>query len=191
MRTSIKVLFPVIVSVFLFSYCSSTQYKDPAKAKAGVQWGPVEIHATVEKMVTSLYAHLKSTNAPAFLAVDRVSNRTSEHIDTRMLMNEITTALVKKEIVFVDRSKREQAIEEIEIGQSGLIDSETAIPVGNLKSPNYILSGEITENLQYIKGKKVQYLVVTLQLTELSSGIVKWQEQQSFLKESSESSVTW
>ncbi len=181
----------LLTVLFFLSGCQSTQYKDSKKASASVQWGPVEINSTVEKMTASLYAYLKGTDSAAFLAVDKVANRTSEHIDTRMLMNDITTNLVKRQIVFIDRSKRDSTMEEIEIAQTGLIDSETAISVGNLKSPNYLLSGEVTENLQYNKGKKIQYLVVTIQLTELSTGIVKWQEQQRFLKESSESEISW
>ncbi len=61
-------------------------------------------------------------------------------------------------------------------------DQDSAIPVGNLKSPNFFLFGTINENVRYAGGKKLQYLVVTLTMKELKTGLLKWQDRQEFLK---------
>jgi PBP1b-binding outer membrane lipoprotein LpoB len=119
-------------------------------------------------MVTSLYKFLKEDwNKPAFIQIKRFSNKTSEHIDTDLLMNEIRTRLIQKRIKFIDDSMDADAIKEMEKGQTGLIDQDSAIPVGEMKSPNFYISGDIRENVRYVNGKTVQLLTVTLMLYDL------------------------
>lgn len=175
----------LILTVFLLSVgCGGgTQYRDVNADAGSMQWGPREIKTTVNKMVGSLYTYLKNDwKRPAILQVKKIRNRTSEHIDTRMLSDELVTNLIRKRIRFIDSTLDKEAIEEMGKGMSGLIDPESAIPTGMLKSPNFYLFGEINDNVRYVGGKRVQYLVVTLKLTSTSTRELKWQEQQEFLK---------
>jgi uncharacterized protein (TIGR02722 family) len=170
------------VSLILLG-CSGTQYRDASKDKGSMEWGPREIKTTVNKMVASLHSYLKNDwNQPSLIRVQRIKNDTAEHIDTRMLADEIVTNLIQMRIQFVDDSYTREAIEEMEKGMSGLIDPDSAIPAGNLKSPNFFLFGSIIENVRYVGGKKVQYLVVTLTMKELKTGLLKWKDRQEFLK---------
>ncbi len=163
--------------------CGGTQYRDASKDKGSMEWGPREIKTTVDKMVNSLHAYLKNEwNQPALIRLQRIKNDTAEHIDTKMLADEIVTNLIKMRIQFLDDAYTKETISEIEMGMTGLIDPESAIPVGNLKSPNFFLYGTINENVRYVGGKKVQFLVVTVSMKELRTGLLKWQERQEFLK---------
>jgi PBP1b-binding outer membrane lipoprotein LpoB len=85
-------------------------------------------------------------------------------------------------ISFIDQSYTKEALSEIEKGMSGIIDPNSAIPVGALKSPNFYLYGDIRENVRYVSGKKLQYLVVTIKLKMLATGEQKWTDRQEFLK---------
>ena len=76
-------------------------------------------------------------------------NRTSEHIDTDMITSEIQTKLIKKRIKFIDDALDQDALKEMEKGMTGLIDPNNAIPVGQLKSPNMYLTGDIRDNVRY------------------------------------------
>ena len=192
-----KKIIITLISVFtLISLIScgggGTQYKDAAQDKGSITWGPKEIKSTVDKMVTSLYAYLKDDWGKATFIENRpIRNKTSEHIDTKMVTNEIVTNLIKKRIYFIDKDVREDTIKEIEMGLTGLIDPDSAVPLGELKSPNFYLYGDISENMRYVGGKQLQYLVVTLQLTQLRTGMVMWQDQKEFLKSTATKRVSF
>jgi uncharacterized protein (TIGR02722 family) len=178
-----KALFPVLVLMLILMGCGGTQYRDASEDKGSMEWGPREVKTTVNKMVGSLYGYLKDDWQKAtIIQVKKIRNRTSEHIDTKMLSNELVTNLIQKRIQFIDATHTQDAIEEMSKGMTGLIDPDSAIPVGELKSPNFYLYGEISDNVRYVGGKKVQYLVVTLKLSSLRTGMLMWQQQQEFLK---------
>ncbi|MBN2080473.1 MAG: hypothetical protein JW838_15990 [Spirochaetes bacterium] len=172
--------------------CSGTQYRDASKDKGSMEWGPREIKTTVDKMVNSLHAYLKNEwNLPALIRLQRIRNNTAEHINTKMLADEIVTNLIKMRIQFLDDAYTKEAISEIEMGMTGLVDPESAIPVGGLKSPNFFLYGTINENVRYVGGKKVQFLVVTVAIMEIKTGILRWQEKQEFLKATSTDRISF
>ncbi len=173
----------IAVTILAAGCGGGTQYRDASKDKGSMEWGPREVKSTVLKMVGSLHSYLKDEwKRPAILQVKKIRNRTSEHIDTKMLANEIVTNLIQKRIMFIDATHTKDAIDEMAKGMSGLIDSESAIPTGELKSPNFYLFGEISDNVRFVGGKRVQYLVVTLKLTNLRTGMLLWQKQKEFLK---------
>jgi len=171
------------VSLMFIGCGGGTQYRDASKDTGSMEWGPREIKTTVIKMVGSLHKYLKSDwNQPTLIKVQRIKNDTAEHIDTKMLADEIVTNLIQMRIQFVDDSYSKEALTEMEKGMTGLVDPDSAVPVGNLKSPNLYLYGTISENVRYVGGKKVQYLVVTLAMKELKTQLLKWMDRQEFLK---------
>ncbi len=171
---------------------SEVRYGDTGKAKGSREWGPKEIKITVNTMVKSLYGYLKNDwNKPVLIQVRRIRNRTAEHINTSLISDEIIQELIRRRIQFVDDTHTADAIKEMEKGMTGMIDPDNAIPVGQLKSPNFYLFGEISENVRYVGNKRIQYLVVTLKLTSLSTRMLVWQERQEFLKSSKVDRVTF
>ena len=178
-----KMSYLIIALVLVTAGCGGTQYRDASKDKGSRTWGPKEIKTTVNTMVGSLYKYLKNDwKQPALIQVKKIRNRTSEHIDTRILADEMVTSLIKKRIQFIDAEYNKDAISEMEKGMTGMIDPEYAIPVGELQSPNIFLYGEISDNVRFVKGKQLQYLVVTLKLKELRTGRLLWQDRQEFMK---------
>jgi uncharacterized protein (TIGR02722 family) len=175
-------LLIIAISILAIS-CGSTQYRDPSKDKGSEEFGAREYKTTANKMVGSLYNYLKiEWNKPALIRTERIKNDTSEHIDTKFLADEIVNSLVQKRIEFLDASLTKEQIKEIEKGMTGLIDPDSAVPAGNLKSPNFFLSGNISEKVLFDSGKKIQYLVVTMKLIEVKTGQLRWQDRQEFLK---------
>ena len=191
-QATMRLLMLFTIPLLMVTMCkSATRYSDPAKAEGSQNWGPKEVKITVNKMVGSLVQYLKANNKEAYLSVSKIRNRTSEHIDTQMLSNAIVTELIKQKIKFIDMSSRGDSIKEIEAGQTGLVDSDYAVSAGGLKSPNYFLNGDITDNVRIADGEKIQYLVTTLRLTDVASNQAEWQEQQEFLKTSDTEKYTW
>ncbi len=181
----------IISLAFVITACGSTQYRDPAQDKGSMEFGPKEIKITVNKMVSSMYDFLKNEwKQAAFLQVKKFKNKTSEHIDTQIITNEIATNLLKKRIYFIDDTLTQEALKEMEQGMTGMIDPEAAIPAGMVKSPNMYLSGDINDNVRTVGNKRLQYLVITLKLINIKTMVVEWQDQQEFLKATSKKKVS-
>lgn len=186
-------IFRLFMTLFFFVFfsCTTVAYRDPSIVEGSTEWGPKEIKDTVATMVDSLSKFFVESKERPNIELNKVLNRSSEHIDTTMVSNELTTNLIKKKIVFIDRRERLDALKEAELGMKGLIKEGTEIKVGEFVSPNFKLSGEITDNVRYVDGQKVQYIVVTLRLIKLSTGGIDWQEQKSFLKVTDRAKYGW
>lgn len=187
-----KKVMAAVLFLFLVGCGGGTQYQDVDKAEGSMEWGPKEIKMTVDKMVTSMYVFLKDEyKKPTFIQVKKFQNKTSEHIDTGLIVNELQKKLIQKRIKFIDDSLEADAMKEIEKGMTGMVDPDSAIPAGGLKSPNMYLTGDIRENTRYVGGRTVQYLNVTLKLINLKTNIVEWQDDKEFLKSTKTDKVSF
>jgi uncharacterized protein (TIGR02722 family) len=185
-------LLLICVLILSLGCASGTQYLDPTKDTGSMEWGPREIKTTVGKMVGSMYDFLKKEwKKPTFIQVKKFRNRTSEHIDTRLVSDEIATNLIRRRIRFIDRSLTADALKEMEMGTSGLIDPDSAVPIGKLKSPNFYLTGDIRDNVRTVRGRRMQYIVVTMKLIQLKTGIPYWQDRQEFLKSTKKNKISF
>jgi len=172
--------------------CGGTQYLKDGDVKGSMEWGPREIKDTVDKMVGSMYTFLKQEyKKPALIQVKPILNKTSEHIETNLVADELTTNLIQKRIKFIDRTRTKEAIKEMEDGMTGMIDPASAVPVGNLKSPNMYLYGAIRDQWVTVGSKRIQYLLVTLQLNSLATSETLWQDQKKFIKATSKSEFSF
>ena len=185
------IFYNPILTLIVAGCGGGTKYKDASKDKGSMEWGPREIKTTVNKMVTSLYNYLKAEKKAVYIQVKKIRNRSDEHIDAKMLSDELVTNLMQKRIRFIDRSLTKDALKEIEMGMSGMIDQDSAIPAGELVSPNMYLTGNINSNTRTVRGYRKQYIVVTLKLIELRSGITTWQDRKEFLKVTKNRKTGW
>jgi len=182
----------IVLAAGLVSCGGGTQYKDASKDEGSREFGPKEIKMTVNTMTGSMHTFLKEEwKQPSYIQIKKFLNKTSEHIDTAMISNEIQTNLIKKRIKFIDDTLTADAIAEMEKGMTGMMDPDSAIPMGQLKSPNLYLTGDIRDNVRTVKGREVQYLVVTLKLYNLKTQVVEWQDQQEFLKSTKKDKVSF
>jgi len=184
----------LFVALFALSCGGGVQYRDASKDEGSREFGPREIKTTVAKMVGSIYDYLKGDakySKGAYIMIEKFRNKTSEHIDTKMISDEIATNLIKKRIKFLDKSMDADTMAEIEKGMTGMIDPESAIPAGNMKSPNLWLTGDIRDNVRRVGSRNIQYLVLTLKLLEAATRVTIWQDQQEFLKVSAATRVSF
>jgi PBP1b-binding outer membrane lipoprotein LpoB len=192
MKTYLKTLLFLPFIFFSCAFQEQTKLVEPGSIRATMEWGPAEIRATVDTMVGSLSNFLKEKKKnTAYIELSKIVNRSSEHIDTNQIANEISTDLTKRNIFFVDRSLREDSLKEAKLAMEGVIDRNTAIEPGNIVSPQYILGGMINDNVRYVDGKRVQYITITLKLTEIETTATVWQEEKGFLKETKSKKIGW
>lgn len=116
--------------------------------------------------------------------VTLVKNRTQEHIDMKSLTDKIRVALVKSgKFRFTDKEVRAEIADEVEYqGQSGYVDPATARQKGKQIGANFFLTGEITDRVQEVGGKKYVYYKATFNLVNIDSGILDWTDEKELRK---------
>ena len=146
------------------------------------EWGPQEINKTSTFITDKLSEYLKNNTSKPFLEFIKIENKSSEHIDTSLLENEIKSKLIKNNIKFIDKSKRKDTLKEIELDMKGVVDEKSKIRAGFLLSPSYQLKGEINDVVRYINGEKIQLLVINFTLFNFETSALDWQESKKFSK---------
>ncbi|MCC5813511.1 MAG: hypothetical protein JJT78_02040 [Leptospira sp.] len=172
----------LLVLVFQILSCGSTRYLNIQDSDPSPEWGPREIQETVSTMTESIYSYLSVHDPEAKLALVRIQNETTEQIDTELISIPLQSNLLRKNIRFVNRARRDDALKEYRFAKQGVTSSESHL---SLSIPRYILEGSIRDNVRYVKQKKIQYILVSLQLTSLETTDIVWQDEKIFLKESS------
>lgn len=184
----VRNVIPLIFLIMLVGSCASGTPSGNLRSGA---WSAQEQKETSVFMVNSLYDYLKGKKTPALLEFAALQNRSMRHIDLRSLADDMMLQLSAKKIRFIDREKRKDALSEIELSQAGVIDEKDAIPVGKLKSPNYILEGAITESSRIENGEKITNLAVSFKLVKVASTEIVWQNQKNFETKKSAEKYSW
>jgi hypothetical protein len=146
------------------------------------EWGPLEINKTSIYITDKLSEYLKNNTSKPFLEFLKIENKSSEHIDSSLLENEIKSKLIKKKITFIDKSKRKDTLKEIELDMRGIVDEKSKIRAGYLLSPSYQLKGDINDVVRYINGEKKQLLIINFTLLNIETNALDWQESKRFSK---------
>ena len=173
----------LMVLSFLYFGCTSANEIDTHKwFLITKEFGPAEIMTTIDKMTIAMYRFINEEGgSPLRIQVKGFENRSSEKIDLTLITDQILTRLKSNKAEIIDRRYLENV--EILYEKTGRIYSQfNDVPIGKLRSPNFYLSGDIRDNVQVVDGKSIQYLVITMRLYCLKTGVVEWQEQQQFYK---------
>ncbi len=116
--------------------------------------------------------------------VTLTKNRTQEHIDMKSLTDKIRVALVKSgKFRFTDKEVRSEIADEVDYQEgSGYVDPATARKKGKQIGANFFLTGEITDRVQEVGGKKYVYYKATFNLVNIDSGILDWTDEKEIRK---------
>ncbi|SNB47539.1 penicillin-binding protein activator LpoB [Geobacter sp. DSM 9736] len=168
---------------------TSVQYGDAGSAKPlSTEFGSSDLQQIAEKMVDSLVAfppvvEVTSQRRPV-ITVDKVKNKTMQHIDTESVTDSIRTRLIRTgKFRFIDRTTDAAAVEEIKIQQeSGLVDKNTAVDFGNQIGAEYLLTSNFSEIKQKASGVTDVYYKFTMNLKNLKTGILEWSDEMEIRK---------
>ena len=116
--------------------------------------------------------------------VTLTKNRTQEHIDMKSLTDKIRVALVKSgKFRFTDKEVRSEIADEVDYQEGpGYVDPSTARKKGKQIGANFFLTGEITDRVQEVGGKKYVYYKATFNLVSIDSGIIDWTDEKEIRK---------
>ncbi|HLD99671.1 MAG: penicillin-binding protein activator LpoB [Bdellovibrionales bacterium RIFOXYC1_FULL_54_43] len=144
----------------------------------------------IKAMVACDYVS-KAPKAPVVI-VERVQNRTEEHIDTVSMTDKIRTALIKSgKVRFVNKEERATLSEEYDYNSesAGNVAGPTAKKRGKQIGADYILSGALATNIQQVGDDKFIYYKLTMNLTNMEQSTIDCTEEREIRKKFRKRSV--
>jgi uncharacterized protein (TIGR02722 family) len=149
------------------------------------RWSETDMQKVVKDLVGSALHHTAISNAkrPPIVMVTKLQNKTSEIIDTQSVTDMITVELTNSgRVQFVDKAAREDISEEYDYQNSGTTSRETQKSKGHQVGADLILNGRIDSIVQEVGKDKSVYYKVTLNMTNLSTGLIVWTDQKQIRK---------
>ncbi|MEW6079108.1 MAG: penicillin-binding protein activator LpoB [Thermodesulfobacteriota bacterium] len=157
-------------------------------------------NAIVDYLVTSLVTKspLAARSDRPVLIVYGVANRTSEHIETSGITDDIRQEILQSgKARFVNLTQRDNVAAETDYQYGGSVSPETRLQRARQVGAEYIVSGTLRsiEKKQpkqvRLKKKTLMYYSLTLELTDLQSGLIEWTDQAEIVRESSKPFIGW
>ncbi len=177
--------------LLLAAGCASkkVEYGDASAVETTtVDFGSTDLHMIAAKMVDSLLSfppivELTKKSRPVVF-VDRIKNKTTEHIDTEAITDTISTRLLRSgKFRFVDMSKVETVRKQLKFqNESGMVDPSKAVAFGRQVGARYMLYGNMSSIVKRSKDVKDVYYKFTLKLMDLETGLIEWQDEKEIRK---------
>lgn len=178
-----------VIWIVIMTGCASSgtavRYVDPNKTETlTADFGATDLHMISKSMISSLVMSPVLDGRPV-LFVDVVKNKTHEHIDTKAITNTIRTELLRagKARVTGRSDIESRLLQEQEFQQSDMADPQTVVKMGKIAGANFILSGEITSIVKKSGRKQDIWFKVTLNLSDVQSGLIEWADEKEINKE--------
>lgn len=175
----------------LASGCATTvEYGDETSSKPiSTDFGSSDLQQVAAKMVDSMLADEVlteiSAGGPPLLVVDKVKNKTMQHIDTESVTDSIRTKLIRsRKFSFQDRTTEEALSEELAYQQAAAKDPVAA---GQQDAPRYMLTANLSEIQQEQGRLKDVYYKFTMNLRDLKSGRLLWADEKEIRKQKTRS----
>jgi uncharacterized protein (TIGR02722 family) len=149
------------------------------------RWSETDMQKAVKDLVASALGHPAIANAkrPPIVMVTKLQNKTSEVIDTQNITDMITVELTNSgKVQFVDKAAREDIAEEYNYQDSGSVSRETKKGKGKQVGADLILNGRLDSIVQEVGKDKTVYYKLTLNMTNLSTGLIVWTNQKQMRK---------
>ena len=149
------------------------------------KWSESDMQNAVSALVKSATAHyaIASAKRPPIVMVTKLQNKTSEHIDTQSVMDMVRVELMRGgRVSFVDKAAREDIAEEYKYQDSGMVSRESKKTAGGQIGADFIINGRLDSIVQQAGRDKTVYYKVTLNMTNLKTGIIVWSDYKQIRK---------
>ncbi|MDP8214160.1 MAG: penicillin-binding protein activator LpoB [Candidatus Euphemobacter frigidus] len=193
----IKTGFPLLLAIAALAAlagCSTTyDYGDAGDVPVyDTDFGATDLQQIAAKMTTSLLifppiVQITNERRPV-IVVEKVKNKTTQHIDTESVTDSIRTKLIRSgKFRFLDKSTDGQTISEIKRQQEqGLTKQSQAAQFGTQEGAEFILTANLSEISQkkeeFWNKKKAVYYKFTMNLKNLRTGILEWSDEKEISK---------
>lgn len=164
-------------------------------------YGAQDLRNLSEKVATSIATSDFIKNQPGnlIMIIYGVQPRTTTFVDTQAMTDRLRNTLMQKSgnrIQFVNESRRQELMKEQGFqAQNATDDTRTAI--GKQLGAKFMLTGALIE-MQKQTGKQVRvsktelvYYQLTIEITDLETGIIAWSTQEEFARTAREPLIGW
>lgn len=190
-----------LLTTLAISGCANREvvtYGDATEVETvDIGFGSTDLQKVAAEMTDSLLASAAmkefSQNGRPIFFVERIKNKTSEHIDTESITDSISTKLLRSGSVrFVDMARVEAAREQLTFQQDGgMVDQSKAIAFGQHVGAEYMLYGNLSSIVKFNKDKQDVYYKFTMRLMDLKTGLVEWADETEIRKNREKKRVGW
>ncbi|GLP95777.1 penicillin-binding protein activator LpoB [Paraferrimonas sedimenticola] len=179
----------VLLGLTLAGCQSKVEYGDATEVETvNESFGSTDLQAIAAKMVDSMLTfppvmEMTASDRP-IIFVDRIKNKTSEHIDTESITDSISTKLLRSgKFRFVDMTKVDSVRKQLDYqNSSGMVDPSTAISFGRQVGAQYMLYGNLSSIVKQKSSTKDVYYKMTMRLMDLETGLIEWQDEKEIRK---------
>lgn len=187
--------------LLVFGCSSSTRDISPdEKVHYDESYDFTDKKAIVDAMVNSLVnkSPLAARHDRPVMIVYNVANRTSEHIATDGITDDIRQKILESgKAQFVNKEQRDNIEKELAYQYGGNVLAETRTAKARQIGAEYMLSGtlrsiekEQPRQIRWFK-KSLNYYSLTLELTDLQTGLIEWTDSKEIVRESSRPFIGW
>lgn len=195
LATSIGLAITLVVG------CSSksvVRYGDASAVETtNINFGSTDLQKVASQMTDSLILSpvvgTLTANTRPIVFVDRIKNKTSEHIDTESITDSISTKLLQSgKFRFIDMTSVNAVQEQIDFQQSsGMVDKRKAMQFGRQVGAEYMLYGNLSSIVKSNQDNSDVYYKFTIRLLDLESGLIEWADETEIRKTQGKEMVGW
>jgi hypothetical protein len=149
------------------------------------QWSETDMQVTVKAMVDSMTSHpsIAAAKKMPIVIVTNLQNKTSEHIDTQSIMDMVRVDLTNSgKVAFIDKEARQDISNEYDYQNSGMVADDSKKTAGGQVGADFIINGRLDSIIQEVGKDKSVYYKLTLNLTNLKTGVITWTNQKQLRK---------
>ncbi len=162
------------------------QYDDPTRVELlDDKFNEADMQQMADTMIKAMVScgYIANAPKPPIVIVEKVANRTQDHIDMVSMTDKIRTALINSgKVRFVDKEARETLDQEYDYNAAGNVSGVTQKKRGKQVGADYILSGGLSTNVQEVGGTKFVYYKLTMNLTNLESSTIDCTQEKELRK---------
>jgi uncharacterized protein (TIGR02722 family) len=151
--------------------------------------------AVAEEVLASKF--LAAEEAAPVVMIAGIENRTRQYVDTKALSDRLRTILLKSEkMKFVNAARRDALMAEQKFHQKN-VTAETRVAMGRQTGAKYMLTGSFIEMEKTsprqvrVSKKKVNYYKLTIEVTNLETGLIDWTTEKEFAREARLPLIGW
>jgi uncharacterized protein (TIGR02722 family) len=197
MKTRLKISAALLASLLAAcggpSYVRGTDNPDLDKAVMSTGLDKVDLQKLFKDNIQSLLNSAAMTRwkdaakdgKEATVAIFRVKNETTEHIDTQLdaLLSDFETELVNSgSVTVISRERQTQLIEELKLQQSAAFDQDKSAQLGKQLGVGYFVTGKVSASDEKTDGERRLQYFLYMQVVEVETGAVRWQNKAELTK---------
>lgn len=185
----LSMIVAVLMTTILAGCGSTVNYGDAtARETVNTDFGSTDLQSIAAKMVDDLLVfppvvQMTAQRRPVVF-VDRIKNKTTEHIDMESITDTIQSKLLNSgKFRFVDMTVVDRVKEQLDYqADSGLVDPNQAVVMGRQIGAEFMMYGNMSSIIKRDDRTKDVYYKFTLKLMNLQTGILEWSSEKEIRK---------